>query len=94
MTLKIEKDENDMYSFTLILKEYNGNGTSIGQTKTLTVKDTEFNNVSLQEKYKRQNTFGFFSDHFGSEHGHTCDNYGKFDLDDIGFSFTRIQNNS
>jgi len=35
------------------------------------------------------NRFGFFSDHFGSEHGHTCSNIGYFKLEDVVVTVVR-----
>lgn len=34
-------------------------------------------------------SFGFFSDHFGTEHGHTCTNIGYFRLEDIRITVVR-----
>lgn len=90
MTLSYIKDENNEYSFKFTLEEYNKGTTTVRNKQEITIKDTEFNNVSASEKNTRQNTFGFFSDHFGSEHGHNCSDVGKFNLDEVRMSFTRI----
>ena len=39
--------------------------------------------VDPNEIKQNRNTFGFFSDHFGEEHGHTCPDIGYFRLENV-----------
>lgn len=89
ITVSFITDENNNYKFKIGISVYTCNGNVRNEYKEFEFSDTIFYNETLDEKNARQNTFGFFSDHFGDEHGHNCSDIGKFDLNDVKISFTR-----
>jgi len=81
---EVNTDRNSEANGTITIKvEDNGyliTGTELSQDIFIPV-----NNINNQAV----NKFGFFSDHFGSEHGHTCTNIGYFRLEDVVVTVVR-----